>query len=156
MTAELGPITTDADARANRQAAGLMVLFTRFGAIISDALADHAGDREFVGNIPLLLLFELDTRGPCRPTDIQSLTGLSSGGVTKLIDRLENRGYVARRDGHPAGDRRGVVVALTEDGSRLVDDLAACLAARFDDIRAFARDLTILLDSPADTTRSVR
>jgi DNA-binding MarR family transcriptional regulator len=41
--------------------------------------------------------------------------------VTRLVDRLEARGLVARN--RPAGDRRVVRVGLTSEGRRLVDAL---------------------------------
>ncbi|MET0400200.1 MAG: MarR family transcriptional regulator [Longimicrobiaceae bacterium] len=41
--------------------------------------------------------------------------------VTRLLDRMEARGLVARRRGSP--DRRVVTVRLTDDGLRLVDAL---------------------------------
>src|SRR6516165_4274781 len=50
--------------------------------------------------------------GPIAPTDLARLMGFTTGGITTVIDRLENAGYVARR---PAGtDRRRLVVEVTE------------------------------------------
>jgi DNA-binding MarR family transcriptional regulator len=53
----------------------------------------------------MLLLY-----GASTPTRLAALTGLSSGGVTVALDRLETAGYV-RRKPHPA-DRRSLLVTL--------------------------------------------
>jgi DNA-binding MarR family transcriptional regulator len=47
-------------------------------------------------------------------------------GITRMMDRLESRGWVTRRRGH--GDRRQVLCALTVDGQDLVDRLAEPVA----------------------------
>lgn len=46
-------------------------------------------------------------------------TMVTSGGLTKRIDRLEQAGLVTRR--RDEADGRGRVVALTEAGTRLID-----------------------------------
>lgn len=51
---------------------------------------------------------------PLRMSDIAHRLILSRGGTTKVIDRLEERGYVARTP-DPA-DRRATTVAITEEG----------------------------------------
>jgi len=45
----------------------------------------------------------------------------SPGNMTDLIDKLEQRGYVARC--RPANDRRNVEVALTEAGTNFIGNL---------------------------------
>src|SRR5687768_1898236 len=62
-------------------------------------------------------------RGPITAGKIVELSGLSTGAVTGVIDRLERAGYVRRvRDPH---DRRKVLVEVTAaDGGR-VDHLSA-------------------------------
>ena len=62
----------------------------------------------------------LDVHGPLTPGRLADLTGLKTGTVTGVLDRLENAGFVRRdRDPH---DRRKVIVSLDE---RRVADLAA-------------------------------
>ncbi|HTU94383.1 MAG TPA: MarR family transcriptional regulator [Solirubrobacteraceae bacterium] len=51
------------------------------------------------------------------PTELSRGLMLSSGGMTKLIERLEARGLVIRTP--DATDGRGVVVALTQAGREL-------------------------------------
>ncbi len=53
------------------------------------------------------------------PTDLATSTMITSGGMSKRLDRLEGAGLVSRRIG--SGDGRGRVVALTTKGEELID-----------------------------------
>jgi DNA-binding MarR family transcriptional regulator len=53
------------------------------------------------------------------PTELIRTTLLSSGGLTKRVDRLEEAGLVARRP--DPKDRRGTLVRLSRRGKRVVD-----------------------------------
>ena len=53
------------------------------------------------------------------PSDLAAWTMVSSGAVTKRVDRCVERGWVTRRVGD--GDGRGRVVALTDAGLELID-----------------------------------
>jgi DNA-binding MarR family transcriptional regulator len=50
--------------------------------------------------------------GPSAPTDLARSLGLTTGGVTTVIDRLERAGYVRRRPDR--ADRRRLIVEVTE------------------------------------------
>jgi DNA-binding MarR family transcriptional regulator len=76
-----------------------------------------------------LELFEYDVlsalRRQGRPyglpaTGLAKETGLSSGAMTNRIDKLEERGLVSRNPDE--SDRRAVIVALTPDGKRAIDE----------------------------------
>jgi DNA-binding MarR family transcriptional regulator len=58
-----------------------------------------------------------------RPTDFATTLMLTSSGTTKRLDRLEAAGHVTREP--DPGDRRGVLIALTAQGRKLVDKAAA-------------------------------
>lgn len=124
-----------------------MVQLTRLGQMLSDAAADAVGDREVASSLHTSLLFALDIDGPLRPTAIQELTGLSSGGVTKLIERLEERGLVVRRTGAIEGDRRGVSVEITRKGRNTVRSMADAMASRTEDLGPLARELDDIVAS---------
>lgn len=53
------------------------------------------------------------------PTELMRTTLLSSGGMTKRLDRLSEAGLVERRP--DPGDRRGTLVRLTPRGKTTID-----------------------------------
>jgi DNA-binding MarR family transcriptional regulator len=62
----------------------------------------------------------IERRGGVTAGGLAAETGLTSGAITAVLDRLENAGFVERvRDG---GDRRKVLVALTDRAHRLAWD----------------------------------
>lgn len=73
-----------------------------FGQRVADKLGLHPTDMQFLNLLDLL--------GPMTPGGLARCSGLSSGGVTVVLDRLEKAGYV-RRTANPA-DRRSVLVAI--------------------------------------------
>lgn len=58
---------------------------------------------------------------PLTPTEVSARLTVTSATVTGLLDTLEARGLAQRRP-HP-GDRRSVLVEITDDGRRLLDRL---------------------------------
>jgi DNA-binding MarR family transcriptional regulator len=74
------------------------------------------------------------------PGRLVDQTLVTSGTMTNRVDRLAARGLVQRRP--DPEDRRGVLVALTEEGRRTVDSAMAALLAR-------ETDLLRPLDGPA-------
>jgi DNA-binding MarR family transcriptional regulator len=88
--------------------------------LFSQAVADHVG----LNATDLEALDLLVRHGPMTAGRLAELTGLTTGAVTGLVDRLERRGYV-RREPHPS-DRRSVMVRpLTEVA---LQDLEPCYA----------------------------
>jgi DNA-binding MarR family transcriptional regulator len=61
------------------------------------------------------------------PTQLMRATMLSSGGVTKRLDRLTDAGLVERRA--DPGDRRGTLVRLTRRGRATIDRAVEAHAA---------------------------
>ena len=76
------------------------------GVLCSQAAAERLGvnstDLECMGYL---------VAGPMSAGALSQATGLTTGAITGVIDRLERAGY-ARRERHP-GDRRKVLVSLT-------------------------------------------
>lgn len=60
------------------------------------------------------------------PTRLGRGLMLSSAGVTSRIDRLERRGLVRRLP--DPDDRRGVIVELTDEGAKVVDEAVRAVA----------------------------
>src|SRR4051794_8878541 len=68
------------------------------------------------------------------PTRLASLSGLTSGAITGVLDRLEAAGLV-RRDADPV-DRRRFVVRVLPDRQAEIDELYAGLLGGIDDVLA--------------------
>ncbi len=77
----------------------------------ADALGLHPTDMQFVNLLDLL--------GPMTPGALAQCSGLSSGGVTVVLDRLESAGYIRRRPN--PGDRRSVFIHLQPARQKRVD-----------------------------------
>ncbi|MBN8867403.1 MAG: MarR family transcriptional regulator [Solirubrobacterales bacterium] len=70
----------------------------------------------------------LDHHGPMPAGELAAAAGLTSGAVTQVIDRLEQKGY-AERLADPE-DRRRVLVAITERGREAAHGFYGPMAAR--------------------------
>ena len=81
-------------------------------AFLSNAIAERLG----VTSTELEVLGTLVIRGALSAGDLARRTGLTSGAITRLIDRLAERGVV-RRLPDPA-DRRRVLVEITPSALR--------------------------------------
>jgi DNA-binding MarR family transcriptional regulator len=66
------------------------------------------------------LLSLLEVEGPERPrmADLADLLGVTSGGVTRVVDRLIARGWVEREQ--VPGNRRVIYAKLTAEGRRVL------------------------------------
>jgi len=62
----------------------------------------------------------LREKGPVTAGELSKLTGLTTGSVTALIDRLEKNGYV-RRQNDPNDRRKVIIVPLYEQKKDVVD-----------------------------------
>jgi DNA-binding MarR family transcriptional regulator len=88
-----------------------------------DALDQRAADRLGLNRTDmrcLELLFGPEA-GPLSPGELAVAAGMTTGGVTTAIDRLERAGYVTRE--RDAGDRRRVTVRPTPLALRSVYEI---------------------------------
>jgi len=119
--------------RALREVSAQTVLF-------SHAVADRAG----ISSTDLETLDILARNGSMTAGRLAELTGLTTGAITGLVDRLERYGY-ARREPHPT-DRRSVIVRpLIENAER---DLAPSY-------EAMAQAMTELMSRYSDADLAV-
>lgn len=80
----------------------------------------------------VLAVQHISRAGSLTPTRLGSLLGLTSGGTTALVQRLERLGYL-QRDRHPS-DRRSAVLRLTPEVERSAGEAFAPLVADIDAI----------------------
>ena len=131
--------------RAGREHSDATVIFH---AAVAFRLGLHPTDHK--------VMSILERHGAMSAGEIAELTGLATGSVTALVDRLEQRGFARRRpDLH---DRRRVIVEAVEDG---VARFAPYFAARRKSLtRLFSHytddELAIILDFLTRSTERLR
>jgi DNA-binding MarR family transcriptional regulator len=125
----------------------LVVLLAQYGQSVAQAMAKVAPATDLVSDGPVTVLCALDLDGPTRPGQLQGLTGLSSGGVSKLLDRLSEAKLVRRTYGAVPGDNRGVLVTITPSGRRVVRAVAAELGRHMPETRILLKEVMALTAS---------
>lgn len=125
----------------------LLLLLANYGRTLSAAMEMVAPEPELVNESPIIVLCALDLHGARRPGDLQELTGLSSGGVSKLLDRMEAAKVIKRSYGAIPGDNRGVHVAITPQGWRLVRRISAELAKQLPGARSLMKEISTALEA---------
>lgn len=122
--------------------ASVVALF-RLGVTLDRALQDPdlvpaaGGALGLSGALPIAVL----ASGPARPREIALATGLTSAGVTQLLDRVERSGFTRRTYGIVPEDRRAVVVDLTDAGRAALDALGRVVLDRSAEVVATLRDI---------------
>ncbi len=83
-------------------------------------------------------------RGQTSPNQLAPLLGTDTAGMTRLLDRLEAKGLILRR--RHEGDRRSIVIEVTEEGKALAPKLAPVFGqAGFQLLRGFSEQELRLL-----------
>ena len=81
---------------------------------------------DFGVTLPVFEFLQVISRTPaCRVQDIAAELSITVGGTSKVVDRIEASGYVAR-SANP-GDRRSSIIKLTPAGKRLLPTLTAAV-----------------------------
>lgn len=138
---------TSHEAADHANAERLLLSLARFGLEVTKSMTAATEEPEFVTNTPLLVLCLLDLEGPERPGAIGELVGLTSGGTTKLLDRMENAGLIKRSYGAIDTDHRGVQVALTAKGRRVLRAATGALVAHLPETVDVVKEITSLVES---------
>ncbi|HKP76706.1 MAG TPA: MarR family transcriptional regulator [Longimicrobiaceae bacterium] len=116
---DLAPAPATADDDTALALRTWIALARAHNAVAERAAADVA--RHGLTTAEFGVLEALHHKGPMLLSEVQRRILVSSGGITYLVDRLEKRGLVERRD--CPGDRRARLAALTPEGSRLVESI---------------------------------
>jgi DNA-binding MarR family transcriptional regulator len=114
--------TVPARAQAEAQILDAVVRVIAGAILYSHQVAEKTG----LGPSDGQFLTLLQVHGPLTPGRLAELSGLSTGTVTGVLDRLERAGYV-RRDRTPH-DRRKVIVSRVEE--RIAQDMAPLYAGK--------------------------
>jgi DNA-binding MarR family transcriptional regulator len=93
------------------------------------AVTDRVQKALAAGDLPPLSWFEVlaavkrSPTGRPKMSELAEWLTLSRGGITKLVDRLQQAGYLERVS--CAEDRRSLQAALTPAGERMLDEMQA-------------------------------
>jgi DNA-binding MarR family transcriptional regulator len=109
-----------------------LLAMAQSGISVHDAGVDVLGSDDLVSNVSITALMLLFRDGSRSPRQIAEQTGLTSGGATKLITRLETAGLVTREAGAVPADGRAIVVSLTEFGREQTAGVVAVMAPHID------------------------
>ncbi|MGG7306072.1 MarR family winged helix-turn-helix transcriptional regulator [Curtobacterium sp. AB451] len=135
LTAPVSPTIGVPEGDPRGDLAALMTAFrmlqTQHARVLHHESATHglnATDSRFV-----FFLASADGEG-VTPKQAGEYLELSTGAMTSLIDRLEQRGHIERRP-NPA-DRRSILVHLTASGSEVASEIGSVYTAAFRDVIA--------------------
>jgi DNA-binding MarR family transcriptional regulator len=106
--------------------------------VVADRLGLHVTD--------LRCLNLLRLSGPAAPSELAAATGLTTGAITRMIDRLLTAGYVRRE--HDPVDRRRVIVSVVPERIAQIAPLYGQVAAGWAELLAAYTDeqLALVLD----------
>ena len=103
-----------------------------------DGLDQRAANRFGINRSDLRCLDVLRGLGPTTPTTLARAVGMTTGGLSLALDRLEAAGYVTRRPN--ANDGRSVIIEPTEHLARVEREIFGPLVGRMGEIIARYRD----------------
>ncbi|MFE7118418.1 MarR family winged helix-turn-helix transcriptional regulator [Streptomyces sp. NPDC057654] len=106
---------------------GLFADLVRCETRLYNALNDRLRERHAIVTSQFEFLRFLRERPGARVADLAAEFAIGVGATSKGVDRLEKQGWIVRQ-ANPA-DRRSSLLALTDDGSQLLDAAEATFAA---------------------------
>jgi DNA-binding MarR family transcriptional regulator len=117
-----------------------------------DGLDQRTAEHFKVGRTDVHIIDTVESRGPITATELAHAVGLTTGGLSIALERLEQIGYL-RRVRHP-DDRRKVMVEVTDAIVPLQKTMFAALGRRMQAIlRGYTEDqlatIVDFLDSAA-------
>lgn len=124
--------------------------FLAEGILFNQQLADRLG----INATDYQILNLLGLYGPATPSGLARMSGLSSGGMTVVIDRLEKAHYIERQ--RNPRDRRSVIVRFRREKERKFLAFYRPVLARMDKVLAAYDDkaLTLITDFFARSNRT--
>jgi DNA-binding MarR family transcriptional regulator len=85
------------------------------GAFAKALLDKNVSVAEWVG------LCQIDERPEIRPNELAEVTGMTRGAISKVLDKLEEKQWIARKT--LEADNRGHALFLTQQGRRVLPGL---------------------------------
>jgi len=141
----LTPVGTGHPVREVGSMSGTCMVLGRLGMIVGSATEATLDGLDING---ALALCQLAARSPTRPTALTDRLGMTSGGMTKLLDRLESVGFVERTYGRVNSDRRGVEVYLSPVGRVRLERVLSDVEPYAEELLEAFRDVNAHLSAP--------
>lgn len=126
--------------------AAALLLMAGAGNEITELLRS-SGDMAISGNAQIWVLVFLRTKGPSRPVQLAKSFGMSTGGMTKVLDQLEEAGLVIRT-ADDVKDGRHRLTHLTDQGLAHIDRILTVIAPPIDQLM---NDMAALATEPSTT-----
>lgn len=106
-------------------AAGLVVTLIHLGKIFSES-----GDKEVFRQLNLSVdefetLFIIKNHKDCRPIDITGNSVMQPAKITRVLDRLDEKGFIVRESA--ANDRRSYTLNMTKEGQQCLKKAESAL-----------------------------
>jgi DNA-binding MarR family transcriptional regulator len=151
-----GDGTTDDEAARRRQALIIAAAMeSRLHQNAYDQFEDAAAAYFGVNRTAMRCMDVLDRVGQLTPGEIAVQTGLTSGAVTAMLDRLERQGLV-RRLPDPS-DRRRVLVELTDEAKQVAAEIYEPLVGEMAQFERYTDDeLRLITDFTRLATQTLR
>lgn len=117
---------------------GLVARIVRLNLFVTELLEGIAASAGMtVADYLVLGVVRRSPEGRTTPTHICEILGRTTGGMTTTLDRLEAAGWLQRS--HDDGDRRRVIVALTDAGTDMASTINEALHRWEDSLGLSAR-----------------
>lgn len=134
--------------RGSRRAELIDALMAAAPRMVTDAILLHQAiaDRLGLHITDLRCLQILTATGPTTPGELVKRTGLTTGAVTRLVDRLVTAGYLRRT--HDTTDRRRVIITPVVEKCAPIGTLYSGLARGWNEViaRYTDQELELILD----------
>ena len=101
-------------------------------ALLKDRIIDTHMEPHGITAAQFKVLIIMAQFGVDTPAELCRHLSLDSGSMTRMLDRLEQKGFLVRQ--RSEGDRRQVQLKLTEQGQQLADRLPHIGAAALNDL----------------------
>jgi DNA-binding MarR family transcriptional regulator len=134
----------DGDSRSRLELIAAAALEARLHQNSYDRFEDAAAGYFGVNRTAMRCMEVLDRLGRLTPGEIAGYTGLSSGAVTAMLDRLERADMVQRLP--DPTDRRRVLVQLTDKARRLAADVYEPLTGEIEQFERYSDDQLRLIE----------
>lgn len=100
-------------------AAAFMVTIIHMGKVLADSGESEVFSGQNISIDEFETLFIINGHPSCRPKDVTTNSVMQPAKITRILDKLENKGFISRHPGKE--DRRSYTVELTDSGKKCLE-----------------------------------